>query len=135
MKICDMSTSRFTTITAFIVNMNKSSVPVTILEQSETAMPSTSFVDVLGLGNRDATVLSPTAGTLFSGQARLRSTSKLSLIRAPIHIYNWRVLSAAVSWLLKENSNGRQPQMIKSLGCVQSSKVIDFCPIGNTGSG
>ena len=56
---------------AFFVNMNKSSVPVIVPEQSEAAVPSTSLVtlveihnvDVPAASNRDATVLSPTAGT------------------------------------------------------------------------
>ena len=52
-KRCDMSTSEFTTIDAFFVNVNKSSFPV----------------DVPVASSRDATVLSPTAGTLQSPSA------------------------------------------------------------------
>ena len=43
MKRYDMSSSKFTTIDAFFVNMNKSSVPVIVPEQSESA----SFVTLL----------------------------------------------------------------------------------------
>ena len=67
-KRCDMSTSKFTTIDAFFVNLNKSSVPGIVPEQSESASFATLVeihnVDVPAACNRDATVLSPNAGTL-----------------------------------------------------------------------
>ena len=61
--------SKLTTIDVFFAN--KSSIPMTVPEQSGTVVPSTSFVTVAeihnvnvpGTSNRDATVLSPTAGT------------------------------------------------------------------------
>ena len=81
-------------------------------------MFSTSFVtvdeihsvDVSGHSDRDATVLLPIANTLRSGQARslLNLISKLSWMMAPIQRHNRCVLSPAVSWLVKENSNDRQ---------------------------
>ena len=67
-KRCDMSTSKFTTINAFFVNMNKSRVPAIVPEQSESAsfvmFVEIHNVDVLIASNQDATVLLPTAGTL-----------------------------------------------------------------------
>ena len=51
MKRCDMSTSKFTTIDAFFVNVNKGSVPAIV--QSEKAMHSTSFVTVAEMHNVD----------------------------------------------------------------------------------
>ena len=87
--------SKFTTIDAFFVNVNKSSISAIAPEQSESAsfvaLVEIHNVDVPAASNRDATVLLPTAGTLCSGQARARLTSKLSLIRASIHIHNHRV--------------------------------------------
>ena len=69
-----MSTSKFTTIDAFFVNVNKSSVPAIVPEESESASFVTLVeihnVDVPVASNRDTTVLSPTAGTLCSSQAR-----------------------------------------------------------------
>ena len=63
-----MSTSKFTTIVAFFVNVNKSSVTATVPEQSESASFVTLVdihnVDAPATSNRDATVLSPTPGTL-----------------------------------------------------------------------
>ena len=68
MKSCEMSTSKFTTIGAFFVKVNKSSVPAIVHEQSESASFVTLVeihnVDVPAASNRDATLLSPTAGTL-----------------------------------------------------------------------
>ena len=59
--------STFTTIDAFFVNVNKSSVPAIVHGQSESASFVTLVeihnVDVLADSNRDATVLLPTAGT------------------------------------------------------------------------
>ena len=49
----DMSTSKFTTIDAFFVNVNKSSVPAVVPEQSEAVVPSTSFVTVAEIHNVD----------------------------------------------------------------------------------
>ena len=67
-KRCDMSTSKFTTIDAFFVNLNKSSVPGIVPEQSESASFATLVeihnVDAPAACNRDATVLSPNTGTL-----------------------------------------------------------------------
>ena len=66
-KRCDMSMSKFTTIDAFFVNVNKSSIPTIVPEQSESASFVTLVeihnVDVPAVSNRDATVLSPTTGT------------------------------------------------------------------------
>ena len=63
-----LSTSRFTTIDAFFVNMNKSHFPENVHEQSESASVVTLVeihnVDVPAASSGDATVLSPTAGTL-----------------------------------------------------------------------
>ena len=60
--------TRFTTIDAFFINVNKSSVPVIVPEQSELAsfvsLVEIHNVDVPVTSNRDATVFSPTAGTL-----------------------------------------------------------------------
>ena len=53
-KRCDMSTLKFTTIDAFIVNVNKSSVPAIVPEQSE----STSFVTLVEIHNVDVPVTS-----------------------------------------------------------------------------
>ena len=65
-KRCDMSTSKFTIIDAFFINVNKSSFPETVLEQSKSASFATLVeihnVDVPAASKRDATVLSPTAG-------------------------------------------------------------------------
>ena len=59
-----MSTSKFTTVNAFFVNMNKSSIPVIVPEQSESASFVTLVkihnVDVPAASNQDATVLSST---------------------------------------------------------------------------
>ena len=68
MKRCDISTSKFTTIEAFFVNINKSSGPAIVTEQSGSASFVTLVeihnVDVPAAGNRYTTVLSPTAGPL-----------------------------------------------------------------------
>ena len=62
-----MSTSKFTTVDAFFVNVNKSSVPTIVPEQSESASFVTLVeihnVDVPAASNRDTTVLLPTTGT------------------------------------------------------------------------
>ena len=67
-KRCGMSTSEFTTIDAFFINLNKSSFPEIVHKQSESASIVTLVeihnVDVPVASSRDATVLSPTAGTL-----------------------------------------------------------------------
>ena len=68
-KRCDMSTSKFRTIDAFFVDVNKSSVPTIVPEQSESASFVTLVeihnVDMPAASNRDATtIMSPTAGTL-----------------------------------------------------------------------
>ena len=93
-KRCDMSTTKFTTINAFFVNVNKSSVPAIVPEQSKSASFVTLVeihnVDVPAASNQDATVLSLTASTLQWPNAIL-VYSKLNLIRAPIHIHNRRV--------------------------------------------
>ena len=61
-----MSASKFTTVDVFFVNVNKSSVPTIVPEQSESAFFVTLVeihnVDVPVASNQDA-VLSPTAGT------------------------------------------------------------------------
>ena len=58
-----MSTSKFTIIHAYFVNVNKSSVPAIVLEQSESASFVTLVeirnVEVPAASNRYATVLSP----------------------------------------------------------------------------
>ena len=58
---------RQSSIAAFFVNVNKSSVPAIVPEQSESASFVTLVeihnVDVRAASNRDTTVLSPTAGT------------------------------------------------------------------------
>ena len=67
-KRCHMSTSKFTTIDAFFVNVNKRGVPAIVPEQFESA----SFVTLVAIhnvvgpasSNRDPNVLSSTAGTL-----------------------------------------------------------------------
>ena len=63
-----MSVSKFSTIDAFFVNLNKSSVPAIAPEQSESASFVTLVeihnVDVPAASNRVATVLSPTTDTL-----------------------------------------------------------------------
>ena len=60
--------STFTTTNAFFVKVNKTSVPAIVPEQSESASFVTLVeihnVDVTAASNRDATVLSPTTGTL-----------------------------------------------------------------------
>ena len=71
-----MSTSKFMTIDAFFVNVNKTSFPANVHEQSESA----SFVPLVDIHNvdvpaatistRDATVLSPTAGTAVAKRNR-----------------------------------------------------------------
>ena len=53
-KRCDMPTSKFTTIDAFFVNANKSSVPAIVAEQSESA----SFVTLEEIHNVDVPVAS-----------------------------------------------------------------------------
>ena len=64
-KRCDMSTSKFTTIDAFSVNVEKSSVPAIVPEQSESATFATLVeihnVDLPAASNQDATVLLPLA--------------------------------------------------------------------------
>ena len=63
-----MSTSKFTTIDAFFINVNKSCVSAIVPEQSKSAsfvmLVEIHNVDVPAASNRDTTVLSPTAGTL-----------------------------------------------------------------------
>ena len=65
-KRCDKS--KFTTIDAFFVHVNKSSAPVIVPEQSGSAsfvmLVEIHNVDLLAASNQGATVLSPTAGTL-----------------------------------------------------------------------
>ena len=65
-KRCDMSTSEFTIIDAFFVNVNKSSSPEIVNKLSKSASFVTLVeihnVDVLLASSRDATVLLPTAG-------------------------------------------------------------------------
>ena len=60
--------SKFTTIDAFLVNMNKISVPAIVPEQSESKSFATLVeihnVEVPATSNRNATVLLPTAGIL-----------------------------------------------------------------------
>ena len=62
-----MLTSKFKTVNAFFVNVNKSSVPTIVPEQSESAsfvmLVEIHNVDVRVASSRYATVLSPTAGT------------------------------------------------------------------------
>ena len=48
-----MSTSKFTTVDAFFVNVNKSSVPTIVPEQSESA----SFVTLVEIHNVDVPVV------------------------------------------------------------------------------
>ena len=63
----DMSMSKFTTIDACFINVNKSSVPVIVPEQSESASFVTLVeihnVDVPAASNQDDTILSPTTGS------------------------------------------------------------------------
>ena len=63
-----MSASKFTTIDAFFINVNKSSFPEIVHKQSESASFVTLVeihnVDVPAASSGDATVLSPPAGTL-----------------------------------------------------------------------
>ena len=63
-----MSMSKFTTIDALFVNLNKNSVPAIVPDQSESGSFVTLVeihnVDVPAASNRIATVLSPTTGTL-----------------------------------------------------------------------
>ena len=66
-KRCDMSTSEFTTIDTFFVNVNKSSFAEIVHKQSESA----SFVKLVEIHNVE--------------------TLKFSLIRAPVHLHNLRV--------------------------------------------
>ena len=66
---CQTSVAKFTTINqVFFVIVNKSSIPVIVPEQSESASFVTLVeihnVDVPAASNQNATVLSPTAGTL-----------------------------------------------------------------------
>ena len=65
-KRCNMSMS--VTIDAFFFKVNKSSIPAIVHEQSESASFVTLVeihnVDVPVASSRDATVLSPTTGTL-----------------------------------------------------------------------
>ena len=125
-----MSTSKFMIIDAFFVYVNNSSIPATVPEQFETVVPSTFFVTVAVL----MCLLLVTETLLYcrpslavcSDQAPSQSTSKLNLVRALIHIHNRRVISAAVSRLLKENSNGRQTTYDYAVACAQSSKFILF---------
>ena len=53
-KRCDMSTSEFTTIDAFFVNVNKSSFPEIVHKQSKSA----SFVTLVEIHNVDVPVAS-----------------------------------------------------------------------------
>ena len=61
-----MSTSQFTIVHAFFVNVNKSSVPTIVPEQSKSGsfvnLVEIHNVDVPAASNRDTTVLSSTAG-------------------------------------------------------------------------
>ena len=63
-----MSTSEFTTIDAFFVNVNKTSFTEIVHKQSESAsfvtLEEIHNVNVPVASSRDATVLLPTAGTL-----------------------------------------------------------------------
>ena len=80
-----MSTSKFTTINAFFVNMNKSSIPAIVPEQSESASFATLVeihnVDVHASSDRYANVLLSTAGTLQWPSAIAVDS------RAPIHTH------------------------------------------------
>ena len=66
-KICDNVNVKVHDSDAFFVNVNKSSVPTIVPEQSESASFLTLVeihnVDEPATSNRDATVLSSTAGT------------------------------------------------------------------------
>ena len=61
-KRCDMSTSEFTTIDAFFVNVNKSSFPEIVNKQSESA----SFVTLVEIHNVDVPVASSRVATVLS---------------------------------------------------------------------
>ena len=52
MKRCDMSMSKVTTINAFFVNVNKSSIPAIVPKQSESA----SFVTLVEIHSVDVPV-------------------------------------------------------------------------------
>ena len=116
--------SKFTTIDAFIVNVDKSSFPEIVHEQSESASFVTLVeihnVDVPAGSSRDATVLSPTAGTLQWPSSIMVKFEIESLIRAPIHTHNRRVRPTISSNLLipqlKQKANHER------LGCAQCSK-------------
>ena len=81
-KKCDMSTSQFTTIDTFFVNVNKSSVPVIVPEQSESA----SFVTLVEIHNDDVLAASNrryfiVAHRWHSGFAVAKRASALKLIQ------------------------------------------------------
>ena len=66
---------RQSSIAAFFINVNKSSVPAIVPEHSESAsfvtLVENHNVDVPAASNRDTTVLSPTAGTLSQSVSAL----------------------------------------------------------------
>ena len=80
-------------------------------------------VDVPATSNRDATVLSPTAGTLWWPSA-IVVDFEIESDPAPIHIHNWRVGPTIGSSFpvpqLKRQTNYEQ------LGCAQSTKFVLF---------
>ena len=111
---------QFTTIDAFFVNVNKSSFPEIVPEQSESA----SFVTLVEIHNVDVPVASSRDATLQWPSAIAVNSS---LIRALIHLHNQHVgPTIGSSFLvpqLKRQANHER------LVCVQCSKFIVFCPI------
>ena len=81
-----MSMSKFMTINAFFVKVNKSSVLAIVPEQFKAEVPYTSFVtvaeiynvDVPGPSNQDAIVLLATAGTLCCGRCTIIINNEVS---------------------------------------------------------
>ena len=130
MKRCDMSTSKVHDNRCLFVNVNKISVAAIVPEQSESASFVTLVeihnVDVPAASNRDATVLSPTAGTLCSGHAQSQSILKLSLIRTPIHMNNRSVSPTIGSSFPVAKRKLRWQANHEQLGCAKSSKFILF---------
>ena len=118
-----MSMSKFTTINAFFVNMNKSSVPAIVPEQSKSA----SFVTLVEIHNVDVPVASNRdAGTLqwpnaivvdFETESDSDSDSHTQSACRPYYRHSsFPVAERKLKWQAN----------YERLSCAQSSKFILF---------
>ena len=122
----NMSISKFTTIDAFFVNMNRAAFRrLPLNSPRQRCLP---HLLLRWWRSTMLTCLQLVTEMLLarcSDQARLRSTSKLSLIQAPIHINNRHVLPQQFLSCLSERKLKWQANH-EQLGCTHSSKLFFF---------